>query len=124
MLNLLFGGAHVTFGVRELVGGLVLYVYIAYTMMILAQRLHHQKDAWMAWVPLANLYLMTKMGGQPWWWAFGIIITPINLFVVPFLWFTVAGRLGKNPWVGAAIIIPLVGLFIPGYLVITTDQRK
>ncbi len=123
MSDLFFPGGHITFGVREVVGSVVLYVYIAYALMILAQRLH-LKNAWMAWVPFANLYLMTTMAGQPWWWAIGIVITPINLFVVPFLWFIIAEKLGKNPWIGAAIIIPVIGLFVPGYLVITTGNHS
>jgi len=121
--SMLTGGIHLSFGLRELVGLTVIYIYVAYTLMVLAGRLGH-KDAWMAWIPFANLYLMTKMAGREWWWVIGAIITPINIFVVPFLWFTIAGRLGKNPWIGAAIIIPFIGLFIPGYLVLATSERS
>ncbi len=109
-------------GAREIVGGIVLYVYLAYTMMVLAHRLGH-KDSWMAWVPLANLYLLTQMAKREWWWIFGLFVPYVNFFIVGFLWSEIAQRFGKNPWIGAAIVLPVIGLAVPGYLVITGSPR-
>jgi hypothetical protein len=109
------------FGFRELIGSLVIYVYLAYTMMLLADRLH-EKDGWMAWVPIANLYLLSKMAKREWWWLLGLLVPYLNIFVMGFLWSEVSQRLGKNAWIGAAIIVPFIGLFVPGYLVVSTPS--
>ena len=44
----------------------VLYIYSSLTLMIVAKRLNVE-PAWLAWIPIANLYLMSKIAKQPWW---------------------------------------------------------
>lgn len=122
MANPFFPISPAEFGLRELVGGIVIYVYIAYTIMVLAQRLH-TKDSWMAWLPFANLYLLTQMAKREWWWMLGFFIPYVNFFVIGFLWADISRHLHKNPWIGAAIVLPYVGMFVPGYLVLTTSRE-
>jgi hypothetical protein len=123
MFNPWFAGMHYEIGLRDLVGGLVIYIYIAYTVMILARRLHLVKDSWWAWVPIANLLLLTKMAAREWWWIIGFVIPFVNIFVTAFLWAEIARRLGRNPWIGAVIVLPFIGIFVPGYLVVTTPEH-
>ncbi len=118
MPDIFFPTAHIEMGTREIVGGLVLYIYLAYTMMILAHRLH-AKDVWMAWLPIANLYLLTRMAHRQWWWVIGFFIPYVNFFVIGLLWSEIAQRFGKNPWIGAAMVLPVIGIAVPGYLVIS-----
>ena len=122
MFNPFFPSAQVDVNLREILGASVIYVYTAYTAMILAQRLHI-KNAWLAWVPIANLYIWAQMAARPWYWLVGLLIPYVNIFVVGFFWAEIAQRLGKNRWIGAAIILPIVGLFVPGYLVISTPPH-
>ena len=110
-------------GLREVLGAGVIYIYIAYTVMILAQRLH-LKDTWMAWVPIANLYLWSKMAGREWWWLLGLLIPYVNIFVLGLFWSDIARRLGRNYWIGVAIVLPVIGLFVPGYLVLSTPAHQ
>ena len=123
MFNPVFPGMDLQVGVRELVGATVIYVYIAYTSMVLAHRLH-LRDAWMAWVPFANLYLLAKMANKSPWFALGFLLPYVNFFTTGYLWSGIAFRLGKNSLLGAAIILPVIGLFVPGYLVLSTDHRQ
>jgi len=121
MINPFFPAGHATFTVQYLIGGVVLYVYVAYTQMVLARRLGIlMRDAWLAWLPFANIYLLTKMAIREWWYMLGIFIPYVNIFVVGFLWSEASTRLGKNPWIGAAVVLPYIGILVPGYLVITT----
>ena len=110
-------------GARELITATVLYAYIGYTVMILAQRLR-VREFWFAWVPVANMYLLTKLARREWWWLFGLLIPYLNIFVLGFLWSEIAVRFHKNPWIGAAIVLPIIGLLVPGYLVLTTDTHR
>lgn len=122
MFNPVFPGMDLHVGARELLGAAVLYAYIAYTTMVLAHRLH-LRESWFAWVPIANLYLLTKMAAREWWWLFGFFIPYVNFFMIGFLWSEIAARLGRNPWLGAAIVLPYIGLFVPGYLVVTNKHE-
>lgn len=108
-------------GLEQLVGSLVIYVYLAFTLMILARRLS-ASNIWMAWVPIANMYLMTKMANLPWWWMLGFFIPFINFFIAGYVWSEIGKRFGKPWWVGGLVFLPLIGLIIPGYFVFTTGS--
>lgn len=107
----------------QFVGTLVVYIYLAFAVMTLARRLGMDK-AWMAWVPIANLYLLSKMAKLEWWWMLGLFIPIVNFFVAGYVWSEIGKRFGKPWWVGALVAIPAVGLLIPGYLVVTAKKQE
>lgn len=111
------------FGVNQFFGWLALYCYIGFTVMTLANRLG-VKRSWMAWVPIANFYLLTKMAQRQWWFMFGFFVPIVNIFVLALLWSDIAQHFKKSPWIGIAIVIPVVGLLVPAYLVFTTKDAS
>lgn len=106
-------------GLSQVVGGVVLYVYFAVATMLLAQRLS-TPNAWLAWVPVANLFLMVKMAGLEWWWTLGFFVPFANIFIAAYVWSEIGKKLGKPWWMGLLVVIPLVGWLMPGYFVVTT----
>ena len=44
----------------------VTYVYVALTMMFTAKRLK-VNEAWLAWNPVGNVYLLSQMAKMDWW---------------------------------------------------------
>ncbi len=111
-----------TWGAQQFVGMIVIYVYFAYTTMMLAKRLNIA-NSWLAWIPFLNLFLMTKMAKLDWWWLLGLFIPFVNFFVAGYIWSEIGKQLGKEWWVGALIAIPLIGWLVPGYLVVTTGSN-
>jgi hypothetical protein len=110
-------------GVQQLVGGIVVYAYLAFTLMVLANRIG-VKNSWLAWVPIANMYLMTKMANLPWWWILGFFIPFLNFLIAGYIWSEIGKRFGKAWWIGALVVIPMIGLIVPGYFVVTTGSTK
>lgn len=108
-------------GLESLVGATVIYVYLAFTLMVLARRLG-AAHPWMAWIPLANMYLMTKMALMPWWWMLGFFVPFLNFLVAGYVWSEIGKRFGKPWWIGAFVFLPLIGMIVPGYLVFTTGS--
>jgi len=94
---------------------LAFYVYMAYALYTMAKKTNTQ-HAWMAWVPLLNVYLMVKIAGKPGWWLVLFFIPFLNIVFAIIVWYYIAERLGKPGWVGVLMIVPLVNLVIPGYL--------
>ncbi len=88
--------------------------------MVLARRLHVE-NSWLAWIPIANLYLLTKMAKREWWFLLGFLIPYVNIFIAALLWSDIGVRLGKSAWVGALVVLPYIGVFVPGYLVIFSE---
>ncbi len=84
-------------GVGALVGGflvffivffIAIYIYVALTLMKTAQKLK-TKNPWLAWIPVANLYLMSQMAGMHWW--------PVLLLISGFIPFV--------GWIGAVVLM-------------------
>lgn len=61
---------------------LAFYVYMALAMMTTANRLK-EKNAWLAWIPVANLVLMAKMAKMHWWPV--LLCATVVLAVIPFV---------------------------------------
>ncbi|MFB6226403.1 MAG: DUF5684 domain-containing protein [Candidatus Paceibacteria bacterium] len=102
-------------GLFPLLVSIVIYAYFAYCLMVIAQKTNTD-NAWLAWIPIANIYIFVKAAGRPAWWFILMLIPIVNLFVMIILWMDIAGRLNKPKWVGILIIIPVVQLILPGYL--------
>lgn len=61
--------------VFALVMAVVIYIYTALAMMTIAKKLGYDK-AWLAWIPVANVFLLPILAQKPWQMGF-IIISPL-----------------------------------------------
>lgn len=90
---------------------LILYVYNALTLMAIAKKLGDE-NAWMAWVPFANIYLSWKISQTPQWMVIvyfiglfagglpliGFLIS-LGISVIAAFWlWRICERLGKPGW--------------------------
>ncbi len=81
---------------------LAIYVYFALALMAIAKKTNTE-NAWLAWIPLANIYLMAQVGKVQWWYALLIILLPIipmigglaSLAVTVFVWWKFAEAIDK-----------------------------
>ena len=95
---------------------LAVVFYLAFTVPVykIAERLN-QENAWMAFVPIANLFLLASMAGKEWWWVLLMLIPLINIIIFIILWMGVAENLGHPSWMGILMIVPLVNFAILYY---------
>ena len=82
--------------------GLTFYIYMAICLMLIAQKTN-TKYSWLAWIPIANVFLMAMIAKRPWWWALIIVIA-----------FAVAAAMMNGPlgWLGWVIYLAAVVLTI------------
>ena len=45
-----------------------MYVWSSLCLYIIAKKTNTPRP-WLAWIPIANIYLMCKVGGKPGWWT-------------------------------------------------------
>ncbi len=102
----------------ELLIYILLYAFSAYSLMIIAKKANTAND-WMAWIPIANLYLMIKIAKKPGWWIILFIIPLVNLVFWIIVWMEIAKIRNKPSWLGILTIFPLVNLAIFGILAFT-----
>lgn len=118
-----------TFGIM---GGLILvfftllilvYVYTSFALMTLAKRLKTE-NAWLAWIPLANVYLITQIAKKEWWWTLIMIFAGVVPFIgwlfsvgaTIYMYYLIAERRKYPGWSAILMIIPFVNLIYLGFL--------
>lgn len=101
---------------------LAVYIYIAVALMAIAKKTK-TKNGWLAFIPIANIYLMTQIGKVSGWWTLGILAGFIPLIgslavaaLMIYLWWLIAEKVGKPGWWGILMIIPVVNLILIGIM--------
>lgn len=80
-------------------------------------------NAWLAWIPIANFYLMTQIAKVPWWTFLAFILSFIPIIgswlflaVMTWWWWRIAEERDKPGWYGILTLIPIVNLIIIGII--------
>lgn len=98
-----------------LLAAIALYFYFAFFLMVLARRTS-TSPSWLAWIPIANLFLMCRIGRRSMFLGVLLLVPLLNLLIVALVWMSIARARGKPGWTGALILIPIVNLLLPMYL--------
>lgn len=93
----------------------VLYVYTSLALMTIATKTN-TANGWLAWIPIANLFLMFNIAQKPAWWFILCLIPLVNLVIFIIIWMAIAEARHKPNWWGIVMIVPVVGIIVPGYL--------
>lgn len=96
------------------------YAYFAITLQFIARKTGVE-NGWLAWIPVANLYLMCRIADRPAWWTVLFFIPIANLIVSIKVCMGIAHACNKSSWLGILLFVPVVNLFILGYLAFSKD---
>lgn len=91
------------------------YVYYAICLQAIAKKTN-TANAWFAWIPILNAFLMLMIAKKPLWWFILLLIPIVNIIIGIIVWMAIAEARGKPSWIGILMIVPLVNIIIPGYL--------
>jgi hypothetical protein len=91
------------------------YVYMALALQTIATKTN-TPNAWLAWIPIANLILMIQIAKKPIWWIVLFLIPIVNIVIAIMVWMGVAEARGKPSWWGILTIVPVANLVVPGVL--------
>jgi len=101
---------------------LVVYIYSSFALMAIAKKTK-TKNAWMAWIPLANIYLMIQIAEVPWWTIFALLLPFIPVIgglalcaASVWWWWKISENRNKPGWLGILMIIPFLNLIVMGIL--------
>ena len=91
------------------------YILSSIPVFVIAHKSQHPLS-WLAFVPLASLWLMCDMGDKPIWWLLLFFIPYVNILVYALLWMAIAENTNKPSWLGILMLIPLVNLAVAYYM--------
>ena len=98
-----------------LVGWIGAYVWMALCLQIIARKTD-TPNKWLAWIPIANIYLMCKVAGKPGWWTVLFFVPIANIVFAILVWMKIAEARNQPGWLGILTIIPIGNFVIPGIL--------
>ncbi len=113
------GPAHIA-SAHGLLGALtvvfvIAYIYFALCLYFIAKKTQ-TRHAWLAWFPVANIFLMCSAGRIRLWWLLLLLVPPVNIFIVFFIWYKVIKARGKPWWLLILSVVPIVNYVVMGYL--------
>lgn len=94
---------------------LVLYAYFAFCLQRIAQKIGTE-NSWLAWIPIANMYLMCNMASKPVWWMVLMFVPIANIIIGILLWFEIIKALNKPGWLVVLMFVPIANFALFGYL--------
>jgi hypothetical protein len=93
----------------------VLYIYVSLALQTIANKTNTE-DAWLAWIPIANLILVLRITNRPLWWVIPLLVPVVNLVPGIPVGIALAAARGKSIWWGILLVVPVVQLIPLGYL--------
>jgi hypothetical protein len=94
---------------------LACYVYFALAIQTIADKTA-TPNSWLAWIPIANIFLMLGIAKKPMWWFILCLIPLVNIVIAVIIWMAIAEARQKPNWWGILTIVPIANLIVPGYL--------
>jgi hypothetical protein len=110
------------FAFIAVLAAIALYVYCSWALMTIANKTK-TKYAWLAWIPIANLYLIVTIAKLEWYYMFLMILAFVpavgGLICMGLMvwWYWKIAEARKMPgWLGILMIFPIVNLIVLGIL--------
>jgi len=101
---------------------LAVYVYSALALMAIARKTK-TKYAWLAWIPVANIYLMTQIAGVQWWTMLFLLFAMVPVLgsaivigLTIYWWWNIAEVRKMPGWLGILMAVPVVNLVVMGII--------
>jgi hypothetical protein len=94
----------------------LVYVFFAYCLSLIAKKTEQTERAWWAWIPIMQVLLILRSAKLEWWWIFLFLIPFVNIAVAIYVWVRIAKALGKHAIWGVLMVVPAIDLFVLAYL--------
>lgn len=102
----------------------VSYIYTAIAFQIIARKTGTE-NGWLAWVPIANLYLYCRIADRPGWWLLLFFVPFVQIIIGIMVCMGIARARNKPSWLGILLaLVPGINLIVLGYLAFSKDEVK
>lgn len=92
--------------------GTAVYLYFAWCLQIIGNKTR-VGDAWLAWVPVVNLYYMVRIAGRGPAWFLLLWVPIVNLYALTVIWNDIIERRrGAPSRAGVLMLVPVLNYMI------------
>jgi len=102
-------------GIGMIILWVVFYLFFAYCLARLAKKFGMPMGTAFIWavIPIANIFLLLKLGAKPMWWFILLLIPIVNIVIAIMIWMSICEKLGKPGWWGIVIgLVPFVNIIL------------
>lgn len=99
---------------------LAIYIYSALALMAIAKKTR-TANSWLAWIPIANFYLVTQMAKKSGLWTLILLASFIPtigglavMAVSIWLFWIIAEKIKMPGWTSLLLLVPIVNLVMLG----------
>jgi len=96
------------------------YVFSCLCLQLIARKTGTE-PAWLAWIPVANLFLSCRIGGLSYLWLLVIPVPFVNMLVSIYIWYRISEARGKPGLLSLLLPVPVANLVFMGYLAFSGD---
>lgn len=101
---------------------LVFYVVYTLPLFLIAWKSEHPMS-WLAFVPIANIWLMLDMADLPFPYAILLFIPIAGVMAFQALvWWHLSENTNKPGWLGLLMVMPFLNLFVGYYIAIVEPE--
>ena len=104
-----------------LLAGLAIYVFCSICLQLIAKKTGTE-PAWLAWIPVANLFLSCKIGGLSYLWLLAFLVPFVNVLVSIYIWYKISEARGKPGLLALLMLVPVVNFVFMGYLAFSGSE--
>jgi len=101
---------------------LFFHVFFALCLQLIAIKTCTQ-PSWLAWIPVANLFLMCKIGGLSYFWLLALFVPFLNLVVTIYMWCRISEARGKPGILSLLLLVPIANLIFVVYLAFSGSKK-
>ena len=101
---------------------LIFYLVEFIPVFVIAKKSGHEY-AWLAFVPIANLWLLCDMADMEVWFIIILLVPYIDYLFLGVIWWRIAENTNKPGWIGLLMLIPLVNLAVGYYIAFAEGVR-
>ncbi len=94
------------------------YLYFSLCLFLIARKLS-VPAAWVAWIPIIQVWTFLASAGKPGWWALLFLVPVVNLIIPVYLWMCIVENLGREKWLGLLMLVPIVNFVYLGMLALS-----
>ncbi|HVT11766.1 MAG TPA: DUF5684 domain-containing protein [Fimbriimonadaceae bacterium] len=91
-----------------------IYLLLAYPLYAMGRKVD-SNNAWFAFVPILNVFLMLEIAGKEAWWFILFLIPCVGFIFYIITWMGIAEAMDKPGWLGALMIVPILNVIMPFY---------
>ncbi|MDD5269815.1 MAG: DUF5684 domain-containing protein [Candidatus Omnitrophica bacterium] len=96
------------------------YVFSCLCLQLIARKTGTE-PAWLAWIPVANMFLACKIGGLSYLWLLALLVPFVNMLVSIYIWYRISEARGKPGLLSLLLLVPVANFVFMGYLAFSGD---